>query len=238
MPKESSLKQAEKDSLSIEQFIFHILITKEETPKTLSKVILTPEHRQFFCERIAESAEGTQFIFTDIKAATPERCNRMINKSDEVEFNEKPEIGIEDKNNERFIEESIGLAQDFLNHHKNNMSNGALIVALVNIASDGKQVPLISLIKMDNTEVLQYVIEENEDTGRSEAMFKKILNTFVENKDAVQKIALIDMGEHFKWDVLAQERNKQKLSLYFRDFLSITERETDSYWTRGGDTYG
>lgn len=44
-------------------------------------------------------------------------------------------------------DESIGLAQDFLNQHRRNMSDGVCIVALVDIQRGAEQIPLIPLIK-------------------------------------------------------------------------------------------
>ncbi|HPQ25071.1 MAG TPA: nucleoid-associated protein [Gammaproteobacteria bacterium] len=214
MPKESVLTPAEKASIQIRYFIFHILIAGNENPTTLSEVELTDEQRQFFCDRLAQAAEGTQFVFSDRAASTPQRCERMLqNPAD------------------NFVDESIGLAQDFLNHHRRNMSDGVFIVALVDIQRGAEQIPLISLIKIDHTRVLEYQTQETA-TGLV-AKLHEVINTFVEDKKALQKVALLDHGQSYGWDVLASDRNSpDKISEYFRKFLSVTEREHDSHWTR------
>lgn len=211
MAKESVLTSSEKESITIRHFIFHILIAGNETPTTLSEVELTDEQREFFCARLAHAAEGTQFLFTDVNASTPQRCARILDDPDSA-----------------FIDESIGLAQDFLNHHRKNMSDGVFIVALVDIQRGGEAIPLISLIKIDHTRVLEYKTEET--AAGLIAKLQEVFNTFVEDKKALQKVALIDHGTNYAWDVLAKER--YQTTDYFTKFLSVREREDASHWTR------
>ncbi|MDJ0807524.1 MAG: nucleoid-associated protein [Gammaproteobacteria bacterium] len=214
MPKESVLTPAEKDSIQIRYFIFHILIAGNDNPTTLHEVELTDEQRNFFCERLAQAAEGTQFVFSDRNASTPQRCERILQNPAES-----------------FSHESIGLAQDFLNHHRKNMSDGVFVVALVDVQRGGEEIPLISLIKIDHTKVLEYQTEETE--AGLVAKLQEVINTFVEDKKALQKVALIDCGNHYGWDVLAKERyTAETIREYFRKFLSVVEREDASHWTR------
>lgn len=214
MAKESVLTPAEKASITIDHFIFHIIIAGEENPTTLAEVVLTDEQRSFFRERLAQAAEGTQYLFTDPHASTPARCARILENPDE-----------------HFLGESIGLAQDFLNQHRRNMSNGVFVVAVVHLDRENERIPLISLIKMDHTRVLEYLTERTE--GGLVAKLQEVLNTFVEDKSALQKVALIDAGEYYAWDVLAKERrSSEAITDYFKGFLSVKEREDPSHWTR------
>ena len=214
MPKESVLTAAEKAGIKIRHFIFHILVAGDEKPTQLAEVVLTDDQRQFFCERLAQAAEGTQFVFSDRAASTPQRCERILTSPDNT-----------------FAAESIGLAQDFLNHHRKNMSDGIFIAALVDIHRGEEKIPLISLIKMDHMRVLEYQTEET--AAGLIAKLHEVVNTFVEDKKALQKIALLDHGQHYQWDVLAQDRSATPgMTDYFRKFLSVTEREDDSYWTK------
>ena len=214
MAKESVLTPAEKASIIIDHFIFHIIIAGEENPTTLAEVVLTDEQRNFFRERLAQAAEGTQYLFTDDHASTPRRCARIL---------EDP--------GEHFLDESIGLAQDFLNQHRRNMSNGVFVVAVIHLERGNERIPLISLIKMDHTHVLEYLTEQTEDG--LVAKLHEVLNTFVEDKSALQKVALIDPGEYYAWDVLARERgSSETIRDYFKGFLSVKEREDASHWTR------
>lgn len=214
MTKESVLTPAEKASITIEHFIFHIIIAGEETPTTLAEVVLTEEQRRFFCDRLAQAAEGTQYLFTDHNASTPARCARILENPDE-----------------HFLVESVGLAQDFLNQHRRNMSDGVFVVAVIHLERGNERIPLISLVKLDHTRVLEYLTEETE--GGLVAKLQEVMNTFVEDKSALQKVALIDPGEYYAWDVLAKERgSSETIRDYFRGFLSVTEREDASHWTR------
>lgn len=214
MAKESVLTPAEKASISIGHFIFHILIAGKEKPTTLSEVVLTEDQRKFFCDRFAQAAEGSQYSFTDPHASTPVHCERILDNPDE-----------------HFLGESVGLAQDFLNQHRRNMSDGVFVVALIDIDRGNERIPLISLIKMDHSRVLEYLTEETEEG--LVAKLQEVMNTFVEDKSALQKVALIDHGDHYLWDVLAKERgSSEKITDYFRGFLSVAEREDASHWTR------
>ncbi len=214
MAKDSVLTPVEKASISIKNFIFHIIIPGEEKPSYLSEVVLTGSQRSFFCERLAQAAEGTQYLFTDKNASTPMRCKRILDNPDS-----------------NFLEESKGIAQEFLNHHKRQMSSGVLIVALINVMRDNESIPLISLLKMDHTNVLEYLTEEKD--GGVVAKLQEVLNTFVEDKSALQKVALIEINDKYSWDVLAKERKSADgVADYFKGFLSVTEREDASYWTR------
>jgi hypothetical protein len=64
---------------------------------------------------------------------------------------------------------------------------------------------------------------------------KEIQNTFVEDKRAIQKVAIVDVNDNFKWNVLAFDRNatgKKGLSDYFANYLEVIERETPSVLTQ------
>ena len=215
MAKESVLTPAEKASISIQNFIFHILIPNAEEPTYLSEVILTDAQKGFFCGRLVEAAKGTQYLFTDRDASTPSSCLNIL---------ENPE------NN--FIAESERLANDFLGRHRSQMNSGVFITAVINITKDnGDEIPLISLIKMDHAKVYEYLTEKT-DTGLV-AKLQEIINTFVEDQKAIQKVALIDINDHYTWDILASQRHSTEgIAEYFEGFLSAKLREDASHWTR------
>lgn len=212
--KESVLTPAEKASISIEHFIFHIIIADAEEPNYLTEVLLTDTQRGFFCQRLAQAAEGSQYLFTDKNASTPARCSRILDNPDTS-----------------FLEESKGLTQDFLNHHKRNFSSGVFVVALIHITRNNETIPLISLLKMDHAKVYEYLTEET-DEGLV-AKLQEVMNTFVEDKAALQKVALIDVNDNYSWDILAKQRHStDHVADYFQGFLSAKERQDASYWTR------
>jgi len=214
MPKESSLSNEAKSSVVIEKFIFHVVIKGEDEPRTMTRVDLEPNQRAFFCQRIADSAEGTQFKFRENDMGTALRCERII---------KDPE--------EHFLSESISLATDFQEEHKGNVTDGAFIVALFTIEIGGQRVPMVAMIKMDHSRVLEYKIRQ--EAGGSVAKINEILNSFVESKAAVQKCAIVDVGDTFDWDVLAFEKRKRVgIADYFRVFLKVKEADNASNLTR------
>lgn len=213
MPRSGTLTSAERDSIRIDDFIFHIILKSEQKPITLSSVELEADQRKFFCDRIAEASEGTQYKFLDKGRGTAARCKVIF---DDPAAN--------------FVKESAEIATDFRDFHSGNVSNGAFIVARFHIQTTGQLVPLIALIKLDHKKVIQYEVEIKD--GKNVATMKEILNSFIESKAAVQKSATVDVGNYFTWDVLAQERGSgTEIADYFRNFLSVIEVENPTFWT-------
>lgn len=215
MPKESVLTRQERASIRIDRFIFHILVSGEEEPAYLEAVLLEENQKAFFRDRIADAAEGTQYVFIDRNDGTAVSCRRIVDGTDED-----------------FLEESKRLAREFLGYHMGRAtSSGAFIVAAINVEHAGERVPLIAMLKMDHQRVLS-IITSREDKGLV-ARMQEVLNTFVEAKAALQKVALVDVGRHYAWDALAWERRSDEgVADYFKHFLGVTLREDPSHWTR------
>ena len=99
------------------------------------------------------------------------------------------------------------------------------------LSTDAENITLIALIKMDQKKVLEYELEVTEE-GRI-AKMREIADSFIESKEAVQKVAIIDIGDTFSWDILAKERKKTEgIADYFRNFLNAQMRDTSSSLTR------
>lgn len=209
MAKESVLTQAEKDSVKIKKFIFHIIVESELNPIFLDEVSLTDEQLEFFRKRFVDAAEGTQFEFND-------------KSTSEVFKNCKTAVDDPERN---FYEISRQLTASFKTHHKKSMSDGVVITSLVSVKD---KADIIFLLKIDNKTVYEY-----KRTG-NKAILEEIKNTFVEDKKAIQKNAIIDVGDYYLWDVLAYDRNPaqgKSISVFFSDFLAVHERETPSVLT-------
>lgn len=215
MSRESTLTQVQKDSIEIDKFIFHIIVVDNEEPTYLDQVALTEGQKAFFKERIAEVAEGTQYTFVD------KQHNTLATLCQELRVNEQT-----------FIDKSKTICNDFKSHHAGNMTDGAFIITTINMLNtDNSRMPLIALIKMDQKKVLEYELEDTEE-GRK-AKMREIADSFIESKDAVQKVAIIDIGDTFAWDILAKERKKTEgIAEYFKKFLNAQMRDTASTLTR------
>jgi len=210
MPKESVLTQNEINSLQIERFIFHIIVTDQEEPHYLEEAELSLEQTTFFRERLIEASKGTQYVFTDkSKSDVFIECTRII-----------------DNHNTHFIASSEALTASFKRHHSKQAINGVYIIALVSIE---KSRNLIFLLKIDHTKVYEY------KTKGSKVIIEEIKNSFVEDKNAVQKVAIIDVSDYYVWDALVQDKKAGKGKIigdYFKNYLYVQERETDSVLTK------
>lgn len=212
---ESVLSAAQKESIEISDFIFHII-----DPDTEGKVIkldevqLHEKQKNFFIERLKDIAEGTQYIFnSEVPNISADVINIMNNR-------------------DNFAQSSFELTSSFSRLHFGNMASGVFIVAIVRYlakAHDWKE--LLFLVKMDQQESFSYSYKEID--GRKVAVIDEVPNSLSENKAAIQKSALIDATDHFAWDVLAHDRaQKPELGRYYREFLGVTERQQDSALTR------
>lgn len=208
MAKESVLTNAEKDAIVIEKLIFHIILKDIVNPVFLNKVVISEEQQRFFKARLGDSAQGRQYVFVDGSALRP-NVQAIIEGDDNA-----------------FVQLSKEIASQFKLTHTNNTSDGVFIVS---VASIGER-KLLFLVKLDHKKIYQYKVQDNQ------ALLEEVKNTFSEDKSAIQKVALIDISDRVSWDVLVMDRgargNDTFITNYFRNFLGVNPRETDSDLTR------
>ena len=209
MPRQSVLTAGERNQIQIEKLIFHIILKDEQQPRYLNEVTVTDEQRSFFRDRLDEAAAGRLFVFVE-GSSTKAKSEELI-----------------DCDNERFVLLSKELAYDFRRLHGANTNNGVFIVA---VAAIGER-KLVFLIKFDHKRIYQYQVQ---DGGR--ALLREVQDTFSEDKSSIQKVALIDVCDETAWDVLvtdvAARPEKNYITDYFRGFLGVTPRETDTDLTK------
>lgn len=118
------------------------------------------------------------------------------------------------------------IAQLFKLAHTNNTSDGVFIVS---VASIGER-KLLFLVKLDHKTIYQYKLQG------TQALLEEVKNTFSEDKSAIQKVTLIDTSDKAAWDVLTTDRaargTDNYITNYFRNFLGVNPRETDSDLTK------
>ena len=193
--------------LKVEHFIFHEIRTEADGPLLLDRVELTQHQTGFFIERFADAARHlTEYEFTD--AGISNIATRMHDLLDHPP--------------ENFVSVSQDLATSFHHHHKGQMADGIMVVAFAML----DRVPLLIILKLDHREVLRYQVEDNAH-GKS-AVFQHVPNTVVQGREALQKMAIVDLSDHYEWDVLAMDRttNGQRVSQYFEQFLNMRQMET------------
>lgn len=214
---EGGLNQLQRDSLEIEEFIFHIIQPDAEgQPQVvfLDEVQLESRQKNFFLDRLRDLAEGTQYIFDPEYTALEQQCRQLL------------------ENRPQFAELSRQITADFKDRHKSQMAAGVFVVALVKFqANAGVNLPLVFLVKMDKSPSISY--RYSEKNGKRTAIIEEVENSLNETKTAIQKSAVIDVSGHFAWNVLAFDRNKPiNLTDYFRKFLGVTERQQDEVLTK------
>lgn len=203
MAKESVLTEKEKKSIEIQKFIFHVIVEKQQLPVYLDEVVLDKDQVEFFRKRFIDASEGTQFMFTDPGGLVATKCSDLV--------------GNPTKN---FHDRSKDLAAAFRAVHTKATNDGVFITALVRVL---KKVDLVFLVKLDHKKVYEYKLKDKK------AIMEEIKNSFVEDRKAIQKIAIVNPGNHYKWDVLAYDRTPghgKAISDFFRNFLLVAERET------------
>lgn len=210
MPRESVLTTAEKEAIKIEKFIFHIIFKDDMNPHYLQQVQISDEQKVFFKNRLAEAAQGRQYIFTE-----DSKLKSLVRQ-------------ILDANDDDFLRLSKEITYDFKLTHTNSTTDGVFIIC---VATTCKR-KLLFLVKLEHKRIYQYKV----DKANSTAILDEVKNTFTEDKSAIQKVALIDIDDDVVWDVLVNDRSarseKSYITDYFRKFLSVLPRETDTDLTK------
>ncbi len=214
MARESALTKLQKESIEINKFIFHIISKEEDEPIYLDEITLTTEQKKFFKDRIAEVAEGTQYTFKTKEFNTLSKLCKELNIDDTT-----------------FIHTSKEICSNFKSYHKGGMSDGAFIISTFDMLDkDDSVISLIALIKMDHKKVLEYIYSD--DVNNRQVQLREIAKSFIESKEAMQKVAIIDVADEFQWDILAKERGKSEgITDYFESFLNALKKDTPSSLT-------
>jgi hypothetical protein len=194
------------EDLAIEQMVFHLVGPRQEDFVRL-EALQPGEFSDFFLERIRSINSGIPYEFSDA-SATRERLGRI--NADPTQF----QI------------ESERLASDFQRQHGGSAAAGAFLVFV--LRSQGEQ--SFALLKYDDETVLSYELEEGED-GRQIVSLDAIERTFVQNRDALQKSALIRLNDGGGELRILDRQNQQKVARYFENFLDATRMYEDAALT-------
>lgn len=192
--------------LKIERMVFHLVGPDPENFVRLEE--LRPgRFSSFFIDRICSIGGGARYEFSDA-SATRTRLARIA--ADDAVFQE----------------ESEKLAEDFQHKHGGSAATGAFLVFKLSANEE----PFFALLKYDDETVLAYAFEEGK-SGRKKVRLDAIERTFVQNRAALQKVALIEL-KHRGGDLLVLDRqNPQKVARYFEGFLDATRVYDDARLT-------
>ena len=192
------LDEGELGSLQIQQSVFHIVGPGSEHFQLLSAFDAAP-YAAFFLGRIKSVNGGNRYQFRD---DAPVRAQLARIAADP----------------ETFQEESEKLATAFDAAHGGSAAVGAFLV--FTLTCSGGQ--LFALLKFEDEKVLSYDFKES-STGHPIPTFGEIERTFVENRNALQKAALIRLKEGADEVYVADRQNPQRPAAYFEQFLLDTD---------------
>lgn len=216
------INESMRDSIEIHNFIYHILLKDAEEVDYLSEVVLTSTQKYFFRDMIAEASRGTKYDFIDAERGDVSLSCRSI---------------LEDQTDDNFVKCSEKLAFDFKLDHDKRMADGIVVVTCFSMIVNTERKRFIALLKLDYQSVLRQV---RDSENPKKVSFQEIADSLVEDKSAIQKRAVIDVGTTFNWDVIAVEQGKSNskqdtddaLGVHFKNFLGIKLKESNSALTR------
>lgn len=193
-------------ALRIEQMVFHLV---GPTPEAFVRLeaIRPGRFGEFFLERIRSVNSGAPYVFSDA-SATRERLARI---------SADPTV---------FQDESERLADDFQRKHGGSAAAGAFLVFRLDAAGE----EAFALLKYDDETVLTYDVQDAPD-GRKRVNLESLERTFVQNREALQKSALIRLTEGGGELTVLDRRNQQKVARYFESFLDATRLHDDAELT-------
>lgn len=192
--------------LKIDRMVFHLVGPNPENFVRLEE--LRPgRFANFFIDRIRSIGGGAQYEFSDA-SSTHTRLARIA---------KDPTV---------FQEESEKLADDFQRQHGGSAATGAFLVFM--LSSGGKT--FFALLKYDDETVLAYAFEEGKG-GRKRVRLDAIERTFVQNRAALQKVALIELKRKGGNLLVLDRQNPQKVARYFEGFLGAVRMFDDAKLT-------
>ncbi|BAU38742.1 hypothetical protein APT_01660 [Acetobacter pasteurianus NBRC 101655] len=205
----SILSEEDLNGLVIEQSVFHIVGPKTEEHFQLLEAFDASPYADFFLERIRSVAGGNSYVFM---ADSPV----------------KTQLGRIHASADTFQEESEKLATAFNTAHGGSAAVGAFLLFSLRCPT-GR---VFALLKFDDEKVLGYGFKPGL-TGRPAPTFDEIKRNFVQNRNALQKAALIRLhGDDEATISVVDRQNPQRPAAYFESFLHVKRLHTEDDLTQ------
>jgi hypothetical protein len=158
----------------VERIIFHIVGPKLKTPLILTEVEDPSTHSDFFIDRLIETAKGTAYNFNAASGV-------------------KDQVSLAISSDHAFVDCSEILATRFQELYENDKRLIPGVLMLLKIRCGEKH--YAAIIKYDDIKVISYKTQATID-GKVKPILDLILNTFVQDKKALQKSALININNN------------------------------------------
>jgi hypothetical protein len=202
------LTEDELAGLGIEQSVFHIVGPSKEDHFKLLAAFDAADHADFFLGRIRSIHGGNRYRFL---ADSPVRA----------------QLGRIDANAAAFQDESEKLAIAFNEEHGGGTAIGAFLLFSLSCPT-GR---LFALLKFEDERVLSY--DFNDSAGDKPApTFDEIKRTFVQNRNALQKAALIRLDNQKDIVFVTDRQNPARPAAYFERFLHVQRLRTEDELTK------
>jgi 37-kD nucleoid-associated bacterial protein len=202
------LSEPELESLKIEQSVFHIVGPGDQHFQLLA-AFDAGRHAPFFLARVKSVNGGNRYEFLD---DAPVRAQLARISRDRATFQE----------------ESEKLATAFNEAHGGSAAVGAFLIFVLSCVS-GR---LFALLKFEDEKVLSYKFDTAKGEKKPKPTFGEIDRTFVQNRNALQKAALIRLGKDRDEICVADRQNPQRPAAYFERFLLARRQRTENELTK------
>lgn len=202
------LTDDELTGLGIEQSVFHIVGPSKEDHFKLLAAFDATDHADFFLGRIRSIHGGNRYRFL---ADSPVRA----------------QLGRIDASAAAFQEESEKLAIAFNEEHGGGTAIGAFLLFSLSCPT-GR---LFALLKFEDEKVLSYDFNDS-GGGKPAPTFDEIKRTFVQNRNALQKAALIRLSSEGDIVFVTDRQNPGRPAAYFERFLHVQRLRTESELTK------
>lgn len=196
------LTVAEREALRVENFIFHAVHHGQPEP-TLFDEVPIGDFEPFFVGRVIDTLKGNRFTFEE-GSATLEGLRAI------------------DADPAEFVAVSKALATAFHDDDDGRYKQGILIV--LSLVTNGRR--LYSLIKYDYGDRVLDVVERD-----AVAILTAVRKPLTENKKALQKSALIELGDAGGELVVIDHSKRSGITDFFRDFLQVTRTQSEAAMT-------
>lgn len=203
------LSEDELATLRIEQSVFHIVGPGEEHFQLLA-AFDAGRYSSFFLGRVRSVNTGNRYEFL---ADAPVRAQLVRISRDKS----------------RFQEESEKLATAFDQAHGGSAAVGAFLIFVLSCQS-GR---LFALLKFEDEKVLSYHYDPPRGrAAKPRPTFGEIERTFVQNRNALQKAALIRIGREGDDICVVDRQNPQRPAAYFEQFLLARRKRNEEELTK------
>jgi len=195
------------DSLAIQRSVFHIVGPRREHFQLLEEFDAAP-HASFFLGRIGSINNGNRYSFLS-DAAVRTQLARI------------------DDDLAAFQEESEKLADAFDQGHRGGSAIGAFML----LALGCRTGRAFALLKFEDEKVLSYAFRAG-SSGRPKPTLGEIKQTFVQNRNALQKAALIRLRPGADEISVIDRQNPQRPAAYFEQFLGARRQRSETELTK------